>query len=372
MNDTLTRTTSSSDVAEPGEQPLRVVVVDDQRIIRRFVKAALNEIAGIEVVGEAENGKAGLEQVRRLRPDLLTLDVEMPEMNGLEVLKELKSFADAPKALMLSSLTKLGADTTIQALGLGAYDFLVKPDHETPETVTEYLVNELTPRLDSFSWMVRGKGLPQPAKKKLPTDTLKQVETTQRRRIDAIAIGVSTGGPEALRQVIPKLPKSLPVPVLVVQHMPALFTKSLADNLASESLVPVHEGENGMPIKPGNVYIAPGGHQMGVIRAGGKHQIIVTDDPPIESCRPSVNYLLNSMSKSYENNFLPVIMTGMGYDGTEECRKLHSCGVKIVAQNQQSCTVYGMPRQLIEDNLAMPVHLDDIARTIVDRLARNV
>lgn len=356
--------------------PVRVLVVDDQGIIRRLVTKALKLIDGVELVGEAINGRDALDHIRRSQPDVLILDVEMPEMNGLELLEQLKSVQNAPKALMFSSLTKAGADTTISALGLGAYDFLVKPEQQSPSTVVEYLVCELQTRLDTYSWIARGrplsdaapKQLPRPSKVEQPQPTTTPQEQT---RIDAVAIGVSTGGPEALGKLIPQLPNNLHVPVLVVQHMPPLFTKSLADRLNLQSSLPVQEATDGALLEPGTVTIAQGGRHMKVINSNLGPRVGITDDSPIQSCRPSVDYLLKSMGEVYGTNFLPVIMTGMGYDGTDECLKLHKRGVPILAQSARSCVVFGMPRKLIEDKIASSIHLDDLADAIVDRIARN-
>lgn len=358
--------------------PLRVLVVDDSALYRKIVRAALEGIPDVEVIGVAHNGKTALERIVELKPDLLTLDIEMPELDGLGVLRGITEQKLPVGAIMCSSLTSRGAAVTTEALRLGAFDFVLKPVSESPENGLLRLKQDLTPKVNAFATASRvkrslGSTLAVTDRtSSTPVVMPPLINSTGRPlRPDVVVIGVSTGGPAALSHVIPQLPADLAVPVLIVQHMPPLFTKSLADDLRRTSKLTVTEAADGDVIKPGQVWIAPGGKQMKVEYGGSGLVIRVTDDAPERNCKPSVDYLFRSVANCYGGKVLGVIMTGMGDDGTEGCKQLRRVGASIIAQNEATCVVYGMPRNIVENGLATATcPLDQIAPNIV-RIVQN-
>lgn len=368
----------------PSASPLRVLVVDDTITYRSVVSNVLKSLEGVEVVGSAPNGKIALEKIERLRPDLLTLDMEMPEMDGLQTLRRMRELPGAPAAIMLSSLTERGAQATMAALALGAFDFVLKPNGSSPQENMTRLRDELRPKLDAFtrkhqirrilagqrvadppSAAPRGAA-PHAALSATPVQARPPRKILTPRRIDAVVLGISTGGPPALGQVIPALPADLSAPVLIVQHMPPLFTRSLADDLNRRSGLRVTEAADGQSVEAGEVLVAPGGRQMRVERQSGRVVVRITDDPPENSCRPSVDYLFRSAAAVYGRNTLAIVMTGMGSDGTDGCRILKRCDAAILVQDEASCVVYGMPRGPIEEGTAdIVAPLADIPSQIV-------
>lgn len=350
---------------------LRVLVVDDTVTYRKIVADVLARIPGVEVVAAASNGRLALQKVEILRPDVLTLDVEMPEMDGLEVLRRLKTMPEAPGAIMLSAFTAAGAKATVEALSLGAFDFVLKPAGESIDDSTATLIRELRPRIEAFAktrsirTILAHKTAPvhaaaaplvRPAAPERPTagiaQRMAQIVMGPRGRPHVVALGISTGGPPALTAMMPRLPADLGVPVLIVQHMPPIFTKSLADSLNDKCALSVCEAQDGQPVRPNEALIAPGGRQMKVKMEDGVAVVRITDDPPENSCRPSVDYLFRSVAHTYGGNAVGVIMTGMGNDGALGCRLMKRCGASIVAQDAASCVVFGMPRMPIEEGIA--------------------
>ncbi len=343
---------------------MRVLVVDDSTLFRKVVRDAVQGESDIEVVGTAANGRIALEKIRQLQPDLVTLDVEMPELNGMEVLRELQAMPSAPAVILLSALTADGAALTTKALRLGAFDFILKPRGADFDDSTRMLRKDLIPKIRGCVEALRGR---DPA-----TSVEHQPVTAQPHRgngpfrPEVITIGVSTGGPAALGELLPQLPGDLPIPVTIVQHMPPMFTRSLADDLNEACALRVQEGEDGMVLKPGEVYIAPGGKQMKVVGGRAAALLQVADHPPERNCRPSVDYLFRSLSFVYGGSVLAVVMTGMGDDGTRGCRLLKRQGARILAQDEASCVVYGMPRWIVEEGLADGVHsLQQLSSSII-------
>ncbi len=355
---------------------VRVLVVDDTAVYRKVLRDVLSTIAGVEVVGTSSDGRLALQQAEVLKPDLMTLDLEMPEMNGIDVLKALKRLSSPIRAIMVSSHTEVGANTTIEALQEGAFDFIVKPVASSSDEGSRLLREALATRIAAFVQTSRSHSAPRVLTPARPATistatTSNDAEPEIHWTCEAVGIGISTGGPEALRQVIPQLPADLPVPVFVVQHMPAVFTKSLANSLDGVSLLKVVEAEHGMMAKAGTVYIAPGGRQMRIVREAGQVTVQITNDPPENSCQPAVDYLFRSMARVYRRNCLAVIMTGMGHDGSEGCRLLHRLGARIIAQDAATCVVFGMPRLPIQEGLTEEIlPLPNIASAI-DRRARE-
>jgi two-component system, chemotaxis family, protein-glutamate methylesterase/glutaminase len=356
-------------------EPLKVLVVDDSPLYRKVIGDILGELPGVQVVGTAHNGKMALSRLQALRPDLLTLDVEMPEMDGLEVLRAIQSQGLDVGAIMCSTLTQRGSDTTIAALELGAFDFITKPNGSSLDENRRSLRNALAPLTQAFASRRRIKkilrGSIPPPSQGVPEPSLaanRPGAGPSRRRLPAVVgIGVSTGGPAALAQMLPQLPGNLGVPFLIVQHMPPIFTHSLAQRLDAKCSVKVQEAADGMPLLPNVALIAPGGKQMKVASSVVPAQKIVriTGDPPENSCRPSVDYLFRSLAEHYGDLAAAVIMTGMGSDGSAAIKLLKKRGATIIAQDEASCVVYGMPKEPIESGAAdMIVPLDQLAAAI--------
>lgn len=353
--------------------PLNVLVVDDSALYRRVVQEVLESFPNVEVVGTAQNGKIALSKAAALKPDLLTLDIEMPEMDGLEVLERLKKEAPDTAAIVFSAYTIEGARITLMALELGAFDFISKPSSGNLEENTERFKFEIAPMLEALVRLKKEKKI----EKAFPLSQAAQrvavpVPLHQHpARSKVVAIGISTGGPVALTKLIPKIPADIGVPIFIVQHMPLLFTEALARKLDSISAISVKEAVDGESVQPNTAYIAPGGKQMKVARsAKGSHLIVqVSDDPPENNCKPSVDYLFRSISRHYGRYATGVIMTGMGYDGTEGLKLMKQGGAVVIAQNESTCAVYGMPKKPIEigivDVIAPLEHMaEEICSTI--------
>lgn len=359
---------------------MRVLIADDAVAYRAIIAKALEHVPGVEVVGVAANGRLALQRVEQLHPDLMTLDVEMPEIDGLEVLRRLRSSGSKVGVIMLSAFTKDGAKATLDALTLGAFDFVVKPRGDDPQTNAVKLRDELAFKIEAFRKareireILHERRPPAVAAPPKPAAAPRGAAEGVRRpapspwtprRTEVVAIGISTGGPPALIQMLPQLPANFPVPVLVVQHMPPLFTRSLADDLARRCAVKVCEAADGQLLTPGWVYIAPGGKQMKLEPGEPTPIIRITDDPPENSCTPSVDYLFRSVANIFGRYALGVIMTGMGYDGAAGCRLLSQRGAPVLAQDEATCVVYGMPRLPIEEGIAKAVPLEGMADEII-------
>ncbi|MBU0698522.1 MAG: chemotaxis response regulator protein-glutamate methylesterase [Proteobacteria bacterium] len=363
-------------------KPLKVLIVDDTVIYRKIVNDVLSELPDVQVVGSAHNGKAAITKIVALKPDLLTLDIEMPEMDGLEVLTHLQTIAPEVGAIVLSTLTTKGSEMTIKSLELGAFDFIPKPQTGNMEENKIYIKSTLAPMIKAFARRQEIKRLLKDksiySKTTLEKETLPDSQNIaehmiaitgrQRQKSEIVAIGISTGGPNALAQMMPKIPSKLGVPIVIVQHMPPVFTQSLANSLNAKCTIDVREATDGEPLKPNTALIAPGGKQMKVVAApDGKTRIVrITDDPPEHSCRPSVDYLFRSIAHHYVGRATGVIMTGMGSDGLLGLKLMKRNGATIIAQDESTCVVYGMPKGPIEIGIVDVVApLDKIADEIV-------
>lgn len=368
---------------------IRVLVVDDTIVYRKAVSDILSEMPGVEVVGVAHNGKIAVSKIQTLKPDLLTLDIEMPEMNGIEVLQYLQQHAPQTSAIMVSTLTSEGGDMTMRALELGAYDFILKPNTTNINDSKLQLRTLLNPLIKAFQTGRTTVGSMQSslrtgiAVRKLGTTARSQASApTPGARIgmptagiirrqgksEIVTIGISTGGPNALARMMPMLPGDLGVPIVIVQHMPPVFTKSLANSLNGKCALTVKEAQDGDPLQANVAYIAPGGKQMKLVAStdGTNRLIRITNDPPENSCRPSADYLFRSVADYYVGRTTAVIMTGMGSDGTKGLQVLKQKGALIIGQDEQSCVVYGMPKAPAELGLTDVVApLDKIAAEIV-------
>ncbi|HPD30399.1 MAG TPA: chemotaxis response regulator protein-glutamate methylesterase [Phycisphaerae bacterium] len=356
---------------------IRVLVVDDTVTYRKVISDLLAEVPEVELLGSASNGRIAIQKIDQLRPDLLTLDLEMPELNGLDVLRHLRATGSTVGAIMLSAFTTQGAEETIAALSLGAFDFVLKPSTGSIESSIKALRSELVPKIQAFARAAAVKRRlrePAPTRYCPPVLSAPTADVAQRmRKISAmpagkpevVAIGISTGGPAALAKMVPALPADLAAPVLIVQHMPPKFTKSLADDLDNRSKLAVSEAVDHQAVEAGRILIAPGGRQMKIERVDGQLVARITDDPPENNCKPSVDYLFRSVAYTCGRYSLGVVMTGMGNDGTLGCRLLKRAGATIITQDETTCVVYGMPKAPAEEGLSDVIApLDRIASEI--------
>jgi two-component system chemotaxis response regulator CheB len=367
---------------------VRVLVADDAVLFRRLLAEMLASIQDVEVVGTAANGRIALQKVRELKPDLLTLDIEMPEMDGLAVLDALLGNGKPDlEVIVVSAMSQRGGDLTMRALEKGAFDFITKPDAANPEQARAALLRELAPRIRTLAQrlevraILRGKSTAAwhdvPARsvtaEPAPVDPSPDgIEGRMRRLSNAakpelVLIGVSTGGPVALTRLLPAIPRDIGVPILIVQHMPPIFTKSLADSLGAKCAVRVREATHGETPEPNTAYIAPGGRQMRVGMGPEDRPVIeLTDDAPENNCRPAVDYLFRSVANRFPGRAMAVILTGMGSDGTLGLRLLKRHGCFVIAQDEASCVVYGMPKAAVEAGVTdVVLPLESIAGRIV-------
>jgi two-component system chemotaxis response regulator CheB len=349
-------------ILQPG-QKIRVLVVDDSVVIRRLVCHALEEDPGIDVVGTAANGRIALARIPQVNPDVITLDIEMPEMDGLEMLRELRREGLGLPVLMFSTLTERGASATLEALSLGADDYVTKASNAGSLDVSmANLRHQLLPKIRQFFDIAQPKSTPQPAPFAAPILSPSYRHSPRR----AVAIGVSTGGPAALAKVIPQFPASFPLPVFIVQHMPPLFTRLLAERLASLTPLPVHEAIEGEAVHPGSIYIAPGDWHMRLANSNSAQVIKLDQTSPLNSCRPSVDALFSSMSEVYGSAVVAAILTGMGHDGTCGAQQLAARGACILAQDEPTSVVWGMPGSVVGAGIANQIlPLEDIVPAIL-------
>jgi len=344
----------------------RVLVVDDSVVARRLVSTALASDGSVEVVGVAADGRVALANIDRLRPDAVTLDVGMPVMDGLETLEAIRERWPHLVVIMFSTYTARGAQITLDALALGANDYVVKPSGTaSPTEAMERIREELLPRILTLCPDAPADDTIRPT---IATEPVSPAPGPV-ARIDVIAIGVSTGGPTALGTVLPQLPSRLPVPVLIVQHMPPMFTRVLAERLDRTSSVRVVEAADGQLLDGGGAWIAPGDRHMTVERAGADVRIRTDVGPRENSCRPSVDPLFRSVADAYGAHALGIVMTGMGSDGMRGARQLHDSGARVVVQDEASSVVWGMPGFVVQSGIADAiVPLDRLAAEILRRL----
>ena len=321
---------------------IRVLIVDDSAIMRKLIADILKKDPQIEIVGQADNGKRAIELARLLKPDVITLDIEMPVMDGLTALKYLKKEIPSAKVIMFSSLTQEGAKATLEALSLGAFDFVPKPSTKSFLESVKKIEEELLPKI---------KGATEQLKRK-PLSISKPIARIRAGLYRVLGIGVSTGGPQTLSEIFKNLPSNFQVPILIVQHMPPLFTKQLADRLDKISPLTVKEAEDGEPVKEGVAYIAPGDYHMIVRKENNTKVIRLHQGPPKNNCRPSVDVLFESLAEVYNGTCLALILTGMGRDGADGARLIKQKGGAVIAQDAESSIVFGMPRAVIESGLA--------------------
>lgn len=348
----------------------RVLIVDDSVVIRKIVGDIIESASDMEVVGKAGNGQIALQMIPQVNPDCITLDVEMPVMDGLTTLAEIRKKWPKLPVIMFSTLTQSGTKTTVEALALGASDFVSKPTNQgSADAATQYIKDQLIEKIRNLCAKdTTAAKSPAQTQTILPPIAAPRVASGN-KSIDVVAIGCSTGGPNALAALFPLIPANFPVPIVIVQHMPPVFTKLLAERLDSKSNVRVHEGAPNMVVSPGHTYIAPGDFHMVVERKGTQIIVNTQKGQPENSCRPAVDVLFRSVANVYGGNVLGVILTGMGQDGLRGCEFIRQAGGSVIAQDEASSVVWGMPGFVARANLAEKVlPLSEIAQAIVRKV----
>lgn len=345
---------------------IRVLVVDDSVVVRKVLCEVLATDPSIEVAGTAANGSIALAKIPQLNPDVITLDVEMPGLNGIQTLTEIRKLYPKLPVIMFSTLTERGASITLEALAQGASDYMTKPTNsESLASAMKQVQCELVAKIMSLASRASSRaGVPLPR----PMASLGKRRSLD-QRVDVVAIGTSTGGPNALAQVVPRFPEGFPVPVVVVQHMPPLFTRLLAERLDGQSPLKVHEAEPGAKLEPGHVWIARGDYHMTVARQGTAVVLNLNQDTPENSCRPAVDVLFRSVAQIYGPGVLAVVMTGMGADGARGSEHIREAGGEILVQDEASSVVWGMPGAVVSAGLADKVcPLPEISQEVVRRV----
>ena len=349
--------------ATEGGNRIRVLVVDDSAVMRRLVTQALVSDPTIDVVATANNGEVALQRIQHYQPDLVTMDVEMPVMNGIDAVRAIRATGNRVPIIMCSTLTSLGAEATLDALTAGATDYVTKPTGEhTPEQSLQQLAGDIHPKIHALTGRPRPRSRAIPAMPVvLPTRPAKPRSGT----VQAVVIGASTGGPEALSRVLTAMTHPLPVPLLIVQHMPPVFTTQLANRLARLTGADVIEASGGEALTPGRLYVAPGNKHLVVRRNTAGAVTAVNDDPPVHFCRPAVDMLFQSAADTYGGNLLGVVLTGMGTDGRDGALRIKNAGGAIIAQDEGTSVVWGMPGSVVTAGAADHVlPIDHIATRI--------
>lgn len=361
---------------------IRVMLVDDVAIVRRLVTDALSIDPEIQVVGMASNGKEALAKISSLAPDLVVLDYEMPEMDGLETLRELKRSHPGVRVVLFSTYTRHGAKVTLDALWLGADDYATKVTASDLATATRCVQNDLLPKIRALCPPDEERGMRASAAAMAASSSPAGVKAgagrapgaserpTTPARSEIVAIGASTGGPRALATILERLPHDLPAPIVIVQHMPPLFTKSLAERLGGCTPLRCYEGEDGATLEPGTVWIAPGDWHMTVLREGNTVSLRLTGEPPENSCRPAVDPLFRSIAEAYGPGALGIVLTGMGQDGLRGAELIRQRRGTLLAQDEATSVVWGMPGAVARAGLCeriLPVR--EIAGEITRRVS---
>ena len=353
--------------------PIRVLIVDDSVVVRQVISDALKSDPDIEVVAVASNGRVALEKIPECKPDVITLDLEMPEMDGLTLLDELRKQHSRLPVVVFSTLTERGAKAALDALSRGASDYVCKPTgSRSVQATLERIRAELIPKLHGLVRRDRiAVGSAVKAQMSSPAAAAKgiggRVANAPPERVDIVLIGVSTGGPSALADVIPHLPRELPVPILVVQHMPPVFTQVLAQRLAGTSSLKVREAVNRDRLEAGTVYIAPGDYHMRVAGSAREGWIALDQQAAENGCRPAVDALFQSAAPIFGKNVLAMVLTGIGHDGTKGAQHVRRLGGTVWAQDEQTSTAWGMPSSVIEAGAAQRVlPLSQFSKAIVE------
>ncbi len=378
--------------SQPSSVPIQVLIVDDSAVMRRIIRNALTAHADIEIIGIAKDGAAAVEFVRQTRPDLIILDIEMPVMDGLEALREIRKFERSVPIIMFSTLTQVGTQSTMTALMEGASDYASKPTNlndlaEANKVFEEILIPKIRALCTGKAARVRPVEKPSVVNVAAPSAIVGRpiAATTSSQAappkpatpllggpIEAICIGVSTGGPAALAQLFGQWKEPLSVPVFIVQHMPPQFTETLAKKLTSVSGMPVKEAVHGEVAVAGQGYLAPGGFHMVVKEIGGRVVIQLNQDPPENFCRPAVDVLFRSAATLYASRLLAVVLTGMGSDGLLGAQQIVQARGQVIAQDEATSVIWGMPGAVARAGLAQKVlPLDEIHTEISVMLLRK-
>jgi two-component system, chemotaxis family, protein-glutamate methylesterase/glutaminase len=337
----------------PNTPPIRVLIADDSAVMRAALSRVVESAPAMQVCGTARHGLEALEKVRQLRPDVVTLDVEMPVINGLEVLKRIMREFPRP-VIMVSALTQEGAEVTLEALGVGAFDYLPKSESGHPLD-PQKLKHDLIEKIEAAAQSPLARQLQ--ADRPLPAVPVNDVPLAEEFRSlpEIVVMGTSTGGPKALQEILPQLPADLPVGVVVVQHMPAGFTAPFAKRLDSLSKLKVQEASHGETVEPGSVYIAPAGKHATISRKGSKTIVHLSSEPSGTLHKPSVDVTMLSVAEEFGRHTLGVIMTGMGSDGLHGMTAIRNAGGITIGQDEATSAVYGMPRCCAEHGILQKV-----------------
>jgi len=344
----------------------RVLLVDDAVVVRKLLSQAIGQDPDLEVAGTAVNGRVGLSKFSGLHPDIILLDIEMPEMDGLEAVREIRKLDTRVPIIMFSTLSERGALVTLEALALGATDYVTKPSNLDAASTFEAITHELIPKIRALCHLPCTHSILTAVPKALAPAAAFPPRPRLFAPAKIVIVGVSTGGPDALAQLLPDLPAQFPVPVLIAQHMPAIFTTMLAARLTSKSPLPVRECISGEPVSSGCAVIAPGDYHM-VVQVENGTPVLKTHQGPKENfCRPSVDVLFRSVAGVYGERTLAVVLTGMGQDGLKACETLRAAGARIYVQDEASSVVWGMPGFVAKAGLADKiVPLNQMASEIV-------
>ncbi|MES0489753.1 MAG: chemotaxis-specific protein-glutamate methyltransferase CheB [Leptospirales bacterium] len=348
-------------------EKFKIMIIDDSTIIRNLLRDVLSQNSDMEVISVASNGLLALPRIKFYEPDIIILDYEMPQMNGIETLKEIKKMQLKTKVIMFSAFTAEGAKITIEALENGAVDFLQKPVFEKGSEPKQYIQETLVPKIKALLGHVAvSTRTSRPTKKEIPGKYYVPLPGS----FDFCIIGISTGGPMALKEMFANIPESINGSIFVTQHMPPAFTKYLALSLNKNSKLTIVEAEDGMESKPGWVYIAPGGkHMLAEKIPGAGVRIKIDNSPHYKNCKPSVNLMFKSFVDIRPAKTISVIMTGMGDDGYESMKELEKAGSYLLAQNEESCLIFGMPAKPSQDNIIHESYnLDGLAKNITSLL----
>jgi len=352
----------------------RVLIVDDAVVVRKTLSDAIGSDSALEVAGTASNGRFAVTKFPILKPDIVLLDIEMPEMDGLETVRQLRLIDAHVPIIMFSTLTERGASATLEALALGATDYVTKPSNRDMTETLETVSRELIPRIHALCHLPDLHTEILPA---LPTPRIAAWKPRILSPVQVVAIGVSTGGPDALARLLPSLPANFPVPIVIAQHMPPIFTSLLATRLSAKSAVPVRECVSGEPLQSGSAVLAAGDSHMVVSQEKGMVLVRSHQGPKENYCRPSVDVLFRSVAQIYGGRTLAVVLTGMGQDGLKGCETLRGLGARIYVQDEASSVVWGMPGFVARSGLAdkiLPldqIGVEIVRATVLQSAARN-